>query len=244
MIERLVINRIVVSSFFVGVCSVSCSEMGRVPDGSSTSFFGSELSEVVSEESGGRAKIVLLGDSITAGLGISISDAYPAQLQALADRGGYGVEFLPRGESGGTTAGGVRRLAWSLDPDVRAVVIALGGNDGLRGLPIEQMYQNLERIISQVQENGIHVVLVGMEAPPNFGSEYTAQFRQVFQRLAETYEIPFVPFLLEGVAGIADLNQEDGIHPNSEGARRVAEHLWPVVEALLAELEEAPSVTR
>ena len=244
MIERLSINGIVVSSFLVIVCSISCSEVRSDADRIFTTDSEPELTETVSDVGGGRPKIVLLGDSITAGLGIATSDAYPAQLQAFADRGGYRVEFLPRGESGGTTAGGVRRLDWSLDPDVRAVVIALGGNDGLRGLPIDQMYKNLELIITRVKEVGIYVVLVGMEAPPNFGSNYTAQFRQVFQRLAETYEIPFVPFLLEGVAGIADLNQEDGIHPNAEGARRVAEHLWPVVEPLLAELEEAPSVTR
>jgi len=244
VIERFSINGIIVPCFLAAIVLASCSEMESDSDHMFRGDSESELTETAPGVGGGRPKVVLLGDSITAGLGIATSEAYPAQLQVLANRGGYAVEFLPRAESGGTTAGGVRRLGWSLDPGVRAVVIALGGNDGLRGLPIDQMYENLELIITRVKEMGIYVVLVGMEAPPNFGSDYTAQFRQVFHTLAETYEVPFVPFLLEGVAGIAELNQSDGIHPNAEGARRVAEHLWPVIEPLLAELEEVPSVTR
>lgn len=183
--------------------------------------------------------MVVLGDSLTAGLGLSMEESYPAQLQLLADAAGHAVRVVARGVSGDTTAGGLSRLDWALDQDeeagdIRIVVVALGGNDGLRGLPVEQMRDNLKAIITRVRERGIQVVLAGMEAPPNFGPEYTSQFREVYRTLADTYEVAFVPFLLEGVAGVPDLNQEDRIHPNAAGARRVAEHLWGALEPMLA----------
>ena len=181
-----------------------------------------------------RPKVVVLGDSLTAGLGVASAESYPARLQTLADEAGYDVEVVAMGVSGDTTAGGLRRLAWSLDGDVRVVVVALGGNDGLRGLPVDQMKTNLTAIIEQASDRGARVLLAGMEAPPNFGPRYTDDFRAVFRELAGGYGLAFVPFLLEGVAGVPELNQADGIHPNPEGAARVAAHVWPVLEPLLA----------
>lgn len=180
-----------------------------------------------------RARVVILGDSLTAGLGLAPEDAYPARLQARIDAAGWPVEIAAMGVSGDTTAGGLRRLDWALEGDVRLLVVALGGNDALRGLPVEQMQDNLGRIIDGALNRGLRVVLAGMEAPPNFGPSYTSNFRDVFRRLAESRDVTFVPFLLEGVAGVPSLNQADGIHPNEAGAARVAEHLWPSLEPLL-----------
>ena len=119
------------------------------------------------------------------------------------------------------------------------LIVALGGNDGLRGLSVEDMKGNLSAMVERAQARGIAVVLAGMEAPPNFGAAYTVEFRKAFREVADRYEVVFVPFLLQDVAGVADLNQPDGIHPNPEGARRVAEHLWPALQPLLDRLAPA-----
>ena len=183
-----------------------------------------------------RARVVILGDSLTAGLGLAPDDAYPALLQARIDAADWPIEIAAMGVSGDTTAGGLRRLSWALEGDVELLLIALGGNDALRGLPVEQMRDNLARIIDRALDRGSRVVLAGMEAPPNFGAVYTSNFRDVFRSLAKSRSVTFVPFLLEGVAGVPDLNQRDGIHPNEAGAARVAEHLWPSLEPLLREI--------
>ena len=183
-----------------------------------------------------RPRIVVLGDSITAGLGLLSEQSYPAILQQRLDADGYDFEVINAGVSGDTSAGGLRRLDWALDGDVRILIIALGGNDGLRGLPPEEMRRNLAAIIERAQARQIGVVLAGMEAPPNFGPDYTRRFRQAFQELAVGDKVAFVPFLLDGVAGVAGLNQADGIHPTADGARIVADHVWatlkPVVDAV------------
>jgi acyl-CoA thioesterase-1 len=186
-----------------------------------------------------RPRIVALGDSLTAGLGLAKSEAYPAVLERRLRAAGYDAEVVNAGLSGDTSAGALRRLDWSLDGDVRILIVALGGNDGLRGLSVEDMKGNLSAMIERAEARGIAVVLAGMEAPPNFGAAYTVEFRRAFREVADRYEVVFVPFLLQGVAGVADLNQPDGIHPNPEGARRVAEHLWPALQPLLDRLAPA-----
>ena len=178
-------------------------------------------------------RLVTLGDSLTAGFGLGPDQAYPARLQDRLDAGGYQIQVVNAGVSGDTSAGGLRRLEWALDGDVELLVVALGGNDGLRGLPVDQMKNNLARIITEAEARDVEILLAGMEAPPNFGYAYTDAFREVFYTLAHEYDVVFVPFLLEGVAGVPDLNQRDGIHPNAEGAARVADHLWPAVESLV-----------
>jgi acyl-CoA thioesterase-1 len=127
----------------------------------------------------------------------------------------------------------VRRLDWVLDGDVRFLIVALGGNDGLRGLPVAEMKKNLSDIVERAKGRGITVLLAGMEAPPNQGEEYTSSFRRVFQDLASEYEIAFMPFLLIDVGGVRALNQPDGIHPNTEGAGVIADNLWDYLQPLL-----------
>ena len=181
----------------------------------------------------GPPRIVALGDSLTAGLGIPRDEAYPALLQRKLQESGHRFEMVNAGISGDTSADGLRRTNWALDGDVRLLIVALGANDALRGLPPAQMKQNLQGIIHRARQRGIPVLLVGMEAPPNYGEQYAAAFRQVFQDLSRDNNLPLVPFLLEGVAGRTDLNQPDGIHPTSAGAARIADHLWPSVRKLI-----------
>jgi acyl-CoA thioesterase-1 len=135
--------------------------------------------------------------------------------------------------SGDTSAGGLSRLDWSLEGNVQILVIELGANDGLRGLPVASLKKNLTEIITRAQARGIRVVLTGMEAPPNFGAAYTAEFRDVYRQLAREHDVTFVPFYLEGVAGIPTLNIADGIHPNAEGSRIIETTVWSVLEPLL-----------
>jgi acyl-CoA thioesterase-1 len=176
---------------------------------------------------------VVLGDSLTAGLGIPREQAYPAVLQRKLRDAGMPLEVINAGVSGDTSSDGLRRANWALEGDVRLLIVALGANDGLRGLPATQMKANLQNIIHRARQRAIPVLLVGMEAPPNFGEQYAASFRQVFQDLARENNVTFVPFLLEGVAGVPDLNQPDGVHPTSAGAARIADHLWPAVKTMI-----------
>lgn len=176
-------------------------------------------------------RVVALGDSLTAGYGLdSAAEAYPALIEGRLRAEGLRVEVVNAGVSGDTSAGGLRRLAWALDGHAHVLIVALGGNDALRGLPVDDLRRNLDTIISQAKQGGTAVVLAGMEAPPNLGPAYTAAFRAVYRDLAARHRVELVPFLLEGVAGQTTLNQGDGIHPNRAGTARVAENLWPAVE--------------
>jgi acyl-CoA thioesterase-1 len=141
--------------------------------------------------------------------------------------------------SGDTTAGGLSRLEWSLEGDVEVLIVELGANDGLRGLPVDNMKRNLDEIITRGKSRGIDVLLTGMEAPPNFGPAYTSEFRQVFPELARQHQLAFVPFYLDGVAGIPHLNIADGIHPNPDGARIIEANLWRALEPLLSRTTSA-----
>ncbi|PYR33505.1 MAG: arylesterase [Acidobacteria bacterium] len=181
----------------------------------------------------GKPRIVALVDSLTAGLGLAPDQAFPAVLQRRLDDEGLTYEVVNAGVSGDTSAGGLRRLDWSLEGDVRILIVALGGNDALRGLPVEELRSNLSSIISQAQARGIRVILAGMEAPPNYGPVYARSFHQVFPDLAKQYQVALLPFLLQGVAGVAPLNQSDGIHPTVEGARMVADNVWTVLQPMV-----------
>lgn len=178
-------------------------------------------------------RVVVLGDSLTAGLGLDPGDAYPAVLQRMLKAHGFPLEVVNAGVSGDTSADGLRRLDWALDGDVQVLILALGANDGLRGLPPSQMKDNLQRIITRARQRGIAVLLAGMEAPPNFGDRYTDEFRAAFKDLAAANHLVFVPFLLEGVAGVASLNQNDLLHPTVRGAQKIAETLWPALEKMI-----------
>ena len=179
-------------------------------------------------------RIVFLGDSLTAGYGLPKEASVPSLIQQRLRENGYPHEVVNAGVSGDTSAGGLSRLDWSLAGDVQVLVIELGANDGLRGLPVASLKKNLTEIITRAQARDIHVVLTGMEAPPNFGAAYTSEFREVYRQLAREHDVTFVPFYLEGVAGIPSLNIEDGIHPNAEGSRIIEKTVWSALEPLLA----------
>jgi acyl-CoA thioesterase-1 len=180
-----------------------------------------------------RPRVVALGDSLTAGLGLPETEAFPALLQQKMEQGGYAFDVVNAGVSGDTSAGGLRRLDWALEGDVRVLILALGANDGLRGLPVNQMKENLGRVIEQAKARRITVILAGMEAPPNYGPEYTSGFRNVYRELAREHDVILVPFLLDRVAGISALNQGDGIHPNRQGAAIIAETIWSALRPVL-----------
>jgi acyl-CoA thioesterase-1 len=186
-----------------------------------------------------RPRVVAFGDSLTIGLGLLEQEAYPALLQRKIDEAGYKFEVVNAGVSGDTSAGGLRRLDWALEGDVKVLIVGFGGNDGLRGLPVSQMKDNLSEIIDRARERGIVVILAGMEAPPNFGQEYATQFRQAFRDVALQKRVLFIPFLLNNVAGKPELNQADGIHPNQQGTQIVADTVWTVLEPLLDQMSGA-----
>ena len=177
---------------------------------------------------------MFLGDSLTAGLGLPSDQSYPSLIGKRLKERGLDYEIVNAGVSGDTTAGGLRRLDWSLEGDVRLLVVALGANDGLRGLTVEEMRKNLKAILDGAKARKVPVVLAGMEALPNYGPDYARQFRQVYSDLAKEYNVRLVPFLLDGVAGIPSLNQGDGIHPNARGAEIVADLVWKELEPALA----------
>lgn len=179
--------------------------------------------------------IVAFGDSLTAGYGLSQEQSYTTLLQRKLDEQGFKYRVVNAGVSGDTSAGGARRIDWALESgNVKILILELGGNDGLRGLPVAEMKKNLELIIQRAQSRGVMVLLAGMEAPTNFGADYTRQFRQVFRDLANEYKTPFIPFVLEGVGGNPRMNQPDGIHPNAEGEKIMTETVWRALEPLLA----------
>ena len=180
-----------------------------------------------------KPRIVFLGDSITAGLGLPATQSYPSLMGKKLEERGLDYQIVNAGVSGDTTAGAMRRLDWSLDGDVRVLIVALGGNDGLRGLPPAEMKKNLAAILDRARERKVPVILAGMEAPPNNGPDYTREFRKVYSDLAAEYNVRFVPFLLQGVAGDAALNQADGIHPNVRGAEIIADLVWAELEPLV-----------
>jgi acyl-CoA thioesterase I len=186
-----------------------------------------------------RPRIVAFGDSLTIGLGLLEQEAYPALLQRKIDEAGYQFEVINAGVSGDTSAGALRRLDWALEGDVKILIVAFGGNDGLRGLPVTQLKENLSAIIDKARGRNVVVILAGMEAPPNFGQEYATQFRQAFRDVALKQRVLFLPFLLNNVAGKPELNQADGIHPNQQGTRIVADNVWTVLEPLLDQMSGA-----
>lgn len=180
-----------------------------------------------------RPRIVAFGDSLTAGLGVAAEEAYPARLQRRLDEKGLRYRVINAGVSGDTTAGGVRRVDWVLKSRPDLVILELGGNDGLRGLKLDETKANLERIIKRCQDASVTVILAGMKLPPNYGTEYTKSFEAIYPALAKQYRVTLIPFFLDGVAGSASLNQADGIHPTSEGYRIIADKVLETVKPLL-----------
>ena len=181
----------------------------------------------------GEPGIVVLGDSLTAGYGLPREDAFPARLEAALKAQGHGWRVIDAGVSGDTSAGGLARLDWVLADAPEVVIVELGANDGLRGLPVDQLEANLDAILARVRETGAALLLAGMEAPRNFGADYEAAFRAVYERLAARHGVAFYPFFLEGVAMVPALNQADGIHPNAAGVAEIVRRILPHVVALV-----------
>lgn len=184
-----------------------------------------------------ETRLMVLGDSLVAGYGLPPGQGFPAQLQRDLTSAGRQVTVLDAGVSGDTTAGGLARLDWSLADDPQAVIIVLGGNDMLRGLPPEAARDNLEAIVTRLREREVEVLLAGMMAPRNMGPSYIAAFDAIYPRLAEIHDIEFYPFFLEGVALEPSLNLDDGLHPNEAGIAEITRRILPSVERLLARLD-------
>jgi len=199
---------------------------------------------VVAESPGGHAapdgsrpvpalKIVAFGDSLTSGHRLPRREAYPAQLETDLRAAGVPAIVINQGVSGDTTAGAVRRLEAALAEQPQLLIVAFGANDGLRGVPVPQVRANLERIVTTAQARGVPVLLVGMEALPLYGWQYTLDFHQLFPDLASRFNVPLVPFMLNGVLGNPDLMSSDGVHPNAAGARMMAGNILPYVTDML-----------
>lgn len=194
-----------------------------------------------------RDRIVLfVGTSLTAGYGVGEESAWPAVLQTMIDSVRLPFRVVNAGVSGETSAGGLRRIDWSLQHPADVLVLELGANDALRGLDVDQLRANLDSIMTRARDRypGISIVLVGMQAPPNLGDRYATAFRNAFTELAHEHDAALVPFLLEGVAAEPSLNLEDGIHPNDEGHRIIARTVWRTLEPVLRERMTRPAQSR
>jgi len=192
---------------------------------------GLKASEAASEPKA----ILFLGDSLAAGYGLDATQAFPALIQNRIDSLGWNFKVINAGQSGDTSSGGLRRIDWLLRREFHVLVLELGINDGLRGIPVDVTRQSLQAIINRIKSRypGVKVVLAGMQVPPNMGGDYVASFRAIFPQLAKKNGAQLIPFLLEGVGGNPKLNLPDGIHPSVEGHKIVAENVWKVLEPLL-----------
>ncbi|KUG09165.1 arylesterase [Solirubrum puertoriconensis] len=186
--------------------------------------------------------VLFFGNSLTAGLGVEPEQAFPALVGQKIDSAGLGYSVVNAGLSGETTAGGRSRVGWVLRRPVAVFVLELGGNDGLRGLPLSATRRNLQAIIDTVRQlsPGARIVLAGMQIPPNLGEDYAREFKQLYVELASKNELTLIPFLLEGVGGVARFNQRDGIHPTAEGHRIIARTVWQTLQPLLRQPSEQP----
>ncbi|MHC5210905.1 MAG: arylesterase [Planctomycetota bacterium] len=230
------------------VCSAACGDAASVPS--------SPMEQGEASEAGGLARdatdasssgapdatdetlVIVLGDSLSAGFQLSSDAAFPARMERALRDEGRPVRILNAGVSGDTSAGGLRRLDWLLAQGPDVLLVELGGNDGLRGLPVSETRRNLESIVRAAQDAGVAVLLLGMRMPPNLGPEYTRDFAAVYPEIADELDVPLVPFLLEGVAGRPDLNLGDGIHPNREGQALVADNVLPALRQVLDDLSD------
>lgn len=184
--------------------------------------------------------IIFFGDSITAGLGVTPQQAYPALIQDKIDSLGWNFKVINAGVSGATSSDGVQRIDWILQQPVSVFVLELGGNDGLRGINLDLTKKNLQEIIDRVKKKYPHakIIIAGMQVPPNLGQNYTQQFKLMFPELARKNNVALIPFLLKNVGGISSLNQQDEIHPNAKGHKIVADNVWQVLKPILEKIRD------
>ena len=182
-------------------------------------------------------RILVLGNSLASGYGLEAEQSFPARLESALRQAGHDIRILNAGVPGDTTAGGLARLDWSLAGKPHAVIVELGGNDGLRGIDPRSTYTNLDAILTRLKSRDLPVLLTGMIAPPNMGNDYVKAFNTVFPHLAQRHGVMFYPFILDGVAGQPELLQDDGIHPNQPGVTIMVDRLMPHVVRLIATIE-------
>ncbi|HVF54527.1 MAG TPA: arylesterase [Pyrinomonadaceae bacterium] len=225
--------RLFAFGLFVSACFFGCG--GAATRNAATSENNATASQApVAPSRQNQPKIVAFGDSLTAGYGLKPSESYPSILQQKLDADGYKYEVVNAGVSGDTSAGGLRRIDWSLESgDVRFVILELGANDFLRGQPVAETRKNLAQIIERAKARGAQVLLAGMYTTTNAGREYQKEIQDGFDSLARQEGVTLIPFFLEGVAGIESLNQDDRIHPNAEGTRLVADTVYKYLKPLL-----------
>jgi acyl-CoA thioesterase I len=225
------LNQSIMVLLFFEICIFfGCS---RAKPTSETSAEHESASPAVSGNRDDRPVIVAFGDSLTSGLGVDPEKNYPARLQEKIDAEGYHYRVVNDGVSGDTTDQGLNRIQSVIDLHPAIVIVELGANDGLRGLPAEATQQNLATMVQRLQSAGAKVVLAGMQVPPNYGPLYTSAFRNIFRDIAKLYRVPLIPFFLDGVGGNAALNQDDGIHPTVDGYEVVVNNVWKVLKPLL-----------
>jgi acyl-CoA thioesterase-1 len=228
--HRVIRTTVFVSSIFVTVFSLACgaAKFEKRPEGSAAKPLITP--QTVSQ----KPKIVAFGDSLTAGFGLSEKESYPYLLQEKLKAEGYDYEVVNAGVSGETSLGGLERADWVLEQEnVKIIILELGANDLLRGLPPAKMKENLDKIIRKAKAKNIEVLLCGMLAPPTAGSDYQREFTMAFPDLAEQHDVEFLPFLLEGVAMKKEFNQPDGIHPNAEGEKLMTENVYKALKPML-----------
>lgn len=215
--------------FFALLLIVNCKDGPKI-DSKKTATNETEEAQTYVDASSNKV-ILFFGDSLTAGYGIELEEAFPALIQERLDSLNMNYTVINSGLSGETTSGGLNRIDWVLNQKVDVFVLELGANDGLRGIPLDQTKKNLQAIIDLVREKNskTKIVIAGMQIPPNMGPEYTSEFRKIFPEMANENELALIPFLLDGVAGIPEMNLEDGMHPTPEGHRIVMENVWKIL---------------
>lgn len=226
-------NLLIFCYFLIILTVVSCKETKKEDVVANTD--DTEISQSSESTNSKDKKILFFGDSLTAGMGLSIEEAFPAIIQGKIDSLGLPYTVINAGISGETTAGGKNRIDWVLNQKVDIFVLELGANDGLRGVPLTETRRNLQAIIDIVKKKNpdTKIILAGMQIPPNLGIEYTTEFNNIFSELAAKNNLPLIPFLLENVAGNPNLNQNDGIHPTAEGHKILADNTWVVLKEYL-----------
>ncbi|NKB54380.1 MAG: arylesterase [Rhizobiaceae bacterium] len=203
-------------------------------------LFAMGSSTVFSSDHDQGPTIVVFGDSLVAGYQLPAGAAYPDRLQIALQNKGVSANIIGAGVSGDTSSGGLSRLAWSVADGTDAVILELGANDALRGLPPKTTADNLEKMVQQLLDRNIKVLLVGILAPPNMGEDYAAAFNPIYQQLADKYDLPLYPFFLDGVITVEGMTIADGMHPNEQGVDVMVEKMLPMVERLIEELRPTP----
>ncbi|WP_432708872.1 arylesterase [Pedobacter sp.] len=232
MLRVKILSSMVLCGVFFGGCGQKSNREAGDPE---VNFRPTESAPVATPLPVDKENILFFGTSLTAGLGLEQNEAYPALIQKKIDSLNLPYQVVNGGLSGETSAAGKSRVDWLLKKPVKVFVLELGANDGLRGIPVAQTTTNLQAIIDKVKEKypDAKLVLLGMQMPPNMGKSYTADFKAMFEKLAKKNDMVFVPFLLDGVGGVAQLNQSDGVHPTAEGQKIMAENVWVKLKDIL-----------